>query len=188
MEREGIFYFFEHGEDGEKLVLADNRNYNHDPLGTPVRYFPQLGIALNPSHAAQQGAAVVAAAVRRDGISRRPALAAAVTALERAAFLTAEAGGLAERYRRRQAAVHAYTEAYRRYCWPVHSLADFKLAPFHLLATEGCVHTDRTHVWHTEQLTELCAALQSVLLATPFRVVDLADETSAAEGVRWWRS
>jgi type VI secretion system secreted protein VgrG len=43
MEREGIFYFFEHSEDGETLVLCDRLTYDEDPLGVPVRYFPQLG-------------------------------------------------------------------------------------------------------------------------------------------------
>jgi type VI secretion system secreted protein VgrG len=43
MEREGIFYFFEHSEDGEKLVLCDRREYDDDALGLPVRYFPESG-------------------------------------------------------------------------------------------------------------------------------------------------
>ncbi|HSN99493.1 MAG TPA: type VI secretion system tip protein TssI/VgrG, partial [Candidatus Nanopelagicales bacterium] len=43
MEREGIFYWFEHGEDGEKLVLCDDRSYDADEIGKPVRYFPQTG-------------------------------------------------------------------------------------------------------------------------------------------------
>jgi type VI secretion system secreted protein VgrG len=43
MEREGIFYFFEHGEFGEKLVLCDDKTYDNDEVGKPVRYFPQLG-------------------------------------------------------------------------------------------------------------------------------------------------
>ncbi|AKT41273.1 uncharacterized protein CMC5_054400 [Chondromyces crocatus] len=43
MEREGIFYFFEHGEWGEKLILCDDRTYEDDLLGAPVRYHPQLG-------------------------------------------------------------------------------------------------------------------------------------------------
>ena len=30
-----------------------------------------------------------------------------------------------------------YRDAYARYCWPVTSLDDVKLAPFHLLASEG---------------------------------------------------
>lgn len=43
MEREGIYYFFEHSEEGDKLVLCDNPVYEKDDLGRPVRYHPQLG-------------------------------------------------------------------------------------------------------------------------------------------------
>jgi type VI secretion system secreted protein VgrG len=43
MEREGIFYFFEHTEDGDKLILCDHLTYEKDPMGRPVRYHPQLG-------------------------------------------------------------------------------------------------------------------------------------------------
>jgi protein phosphatase len=41
----------------------------------------------------------------------------------------------------------------------VTSLDDLKLAPFHLLATEGKVHTDRDHVWHMETLKRLSGGL-----------------------------
>ncbi|WP_437502133.1 type VI secretion system Vgr family protein [Sorangium sp. So ce1099] len=41
MEREGIYYYFEHGEGGETLVLTDERS-SHQPGGSkPVRYYPQ---------------------------------------------------------------------------------------------------------------------------------------------------
>lgn len=43
MEREGIFYYFEHTEDGEKLILTDKKSYPDEPLGKPIRYFPQTG-------------------------------------------------------------------------------------------------------------------------------------------------
>ena len=43
MEREGIFYFFEHDSSGEKLILCDATTYDDDPIGSPVRYFPQVG-------------------------------------------------------------------------------------------------------------------------------------------------
>lgn len=43
MEREGIYYYFVHSEDGEKLILADDKTYEEDALGTPISYFPQLG-------------------------------------------------------------------------------------------------------------------------------------------------
>ena len=51
-----------------------------------------------------------------------------------------------------------FVAAYRQYCWPVESLTDLKLAPFHLLATEGHVHTDKDHRWHMETLAEVCRA------------------------------
>ena len=43
LEREGIYYFFEHSDDGEKLILCDDKSYDKDPIGTPVRYHPQAG-------------------------------------------------------------------------------------------------------------------------------------------------
>ncbi|AUX42847.1 uncharacterized protein SOCE26_042820 [Sorangium cellulosum] len=43
MEREGIYYYFEHTEDGERLILCDDKAYPAEALGTPVRYHPQTG-------------------------------------------------------------------------------------------------------------------------------------------------
>ena len=80
-----------------------------------------------------------------------------------------------------------FVEAYRRYCWPVQSVSDLKIAPFHILATEGKVHADRDHVWHMETLSKICNAIpKSILLATPFKVVDVTDESGQREGARWW--
>ncbi len=79
-----------------------------------------------------------------------------------------------------------YVAAYQQYCWPVETIADLKLAPFHLLATEDRVHVDRDHVWHMETLAKLCAADPEVLLATPHRVVDLTDAASEQDGIDWW--
>lgn len=61
-----------------------------------------------------------------------------------------------------------------------------KLAPFHLLATEGGVHVDRDHIWHMETLRRFAEADGSVVTATPYRVVDVTDPASEAEGVSWW--
>jgi protein phosphatase len=91
-------------------------------------------------------------------------------------------------YRRRHQDVGQYIAAYRRYCWPVGSLADFKLAPFHLLASEGKVHTDKDHVWHMETLGRICAADPELLLATRYVLLDLNDESSQAQGIAWWVS
>ena len=63
---------------------------------------------------------------------------------------------------------------------------DLKLAPFHLLATEGHVHTDKNHVWHMETLAEVCRADPELLLATRYKVVDVTDPASEEEGIAWW--
>ncbi|MDC3952644.1 type VI secretion system tip protein VgrG [Polyangium jinanense] len=44
MERDGIYYYFEHSENGEKLIICDTEGYPAEPLGAPVRYFPQTGM------------------------------------------------------------------------------------------------------------------------------------------------
>jgi protein phosphatase len=119
------------------------------------------------------------------GAAARAALPAAIAAL-RAAAGNPEIAALAERFQQREEAAHLYVEAYRRYCWPVHSLADLRLAPFHILASESGVHTANGHVWHMEMLAKVCAADSGLLLATPFRVVDLTDKADQEKGIQWW--
>ena len=80
-----------------------------------------------------------------------------------------------------------FVAAYRNYCWPVNSVEDLKLAPFHILATEGAVHAAKDHVWHMETLARICGgASGSTLLATPYKVIDVTDTASLESGVRWW--
>ena len=100
------------------------------------------------------------------GAAARTALAEAVPLLHQAAQWNSEAAPLQERYQQRVALASQYIDAYRRYCWSVNSLTDLKLAPFHLLATEGAVHVDRDHIWHLETLARLCQADAELLLAT----------------------
>jgi protein phosphatase len=69
-------------------------------------------------------------------------------------------------YQQRQELVDNYVSAYRGYCWQVNSLEDLKLAPFHLLATEGKVHSDRNHVWHMEKLSNICQGDNNLLRPT----------------------
>jgi protein phosphatase len=88
--------------------------------------------------------------------------------------------------RRRQEHVGQFVAAYRQYCWPVTSLTDLKLAPFHLLATEGRVHTDKNHVWHMDTLAKVCREEPELLLATSYKVVDVTDPDKVAEGAGWW--
>ncbi len=119
------------------------------------------------------------------GAASRGALSEAVAVLEQAA-VRGQGAELLEHFRARAGLAGHYVEAYRRYCWDVGSVADLKLAPFHLLASEGAVHTGRDHAWHMETLARVCAADPEVMLATPHRVVDVTDPASQEEAVRWW--
>lgn len=93
---------------------------------------------------------------------------------------------LADRTTSRLHAVQRYVREYRHYCWPVNTLDDFKLAPFHVLASESAVHTDKRHTWHMEMIARLCEEDERLLLATPFQVVDLNDGTSCDTATAWW--
>ena len=114
------------------------------------------------------------------GAAARGALPEAVAVLEQGAARGLELGGLPDRFRTRRDLAARYEKAWRRYSWPVSSVADLRLAPFHLLASEGAVHVDKDHLWHLTMLARLG------LTSTPHRVVDLADSESEAEAVRWW--
>jgi polynucleotide kinase-phosphatase len=120
------------------------------------------------------------------GAASRASLTDAVAALEQAANTISDIGPLLDRYRAREEEAEKYIGAYRRYCWPVNSLADLKLAPFHLLATEGKVHADKDHIWHMATLKKLCDADEGLLLATAHMVVDVTDPASQEAGIRWW--
>ncbi len=127
----------------------------------------------------QQYAAVAAAG--------RAALPEAVDHLSGVADRGAEFAALLARYQNKQACLASYEKAYRGYCWPVHSLADFKLAPFHLLATEGKCHADQDHPWHMNHISKICQAdPMGIIMYTPHQVVDLLDESSLQRTTEWW--
>ncbi|HKV23190.1 MAG TPA: polynucleotide kinase-phosphatase [Candidatus Acidoferrum sp.] len=120
------------------------------------------------------------------GASAQASLSETVTFLERLAPANGDALSLLERCKGRLDAANRYVSAYRHYCWPVQSVSDLKLAPFHLLATEGTVHVQRDHVWHMQKLSELCQASDGLLLATPYKQVDVTDSTTVEEATQWW--
>jgi protein phosphatase len=119
------------------------------------------------------------------GAAARHALSAERDVITRAMRRTADLEDVAAEMDIRLQGVEAYTREYRQYCWPVNSLDDLKLAPFHLLATEGAVHTDKPHTWHMETLSPMCAD-DALLLTTPYRLVMLDDAESCESAVRWW--
>ena len=120
------------------------------------------------------------------GASAAAALDATVSALKLAAGRDDGSAELASHFEARLGCIGPYIDSYRRYCWKVAGVSDLKIAPFHLLATEGRTHLDKDHVWHMEALTELCGADEELLQATPFRVVDVTDPDSEMRGTEWW--
>ena len=80
-----------------------------------------------------------------------------------------------------------FDKVWRGYCWEAPSLAEIRIAPFHVLASEGRVHGDVRHVDHLRWAEELAEAQQGSLLdKTEHLVVDLADEASVEAARMMW--
>jgi len=125
------------------------------------------------------------------GAAGHASLAAALDALEQTASRLAgddreKVDEMLKRFADRRVNISRFVDAYRRYCWPVESLDDLRLAPFHLMATEGKVHIDRDHLWHMGTLAEICRQDPRLLTASEHRVVDVTDPAGQLEGERWW--
>lgn len=89
-------------------------------------------------------------------------------------------------FQRREDSARRFIDAYRHYCWQVDSVDDLKLAPFHVMATEGRVHFGQNHKWHMQTLAEICTHDAQVLLATPYRLVDVTDPKQVQAATCWW--
>jgi protein phosphatase len=120
------------------------------------------------------------------GIASRVTLSKSIALLKQARTRGVAVAERVESYQSRYKLAEAYTAAYRQYCWTVNSLDDLKLAPFHILATEGKVHTDKTHLWQLQQIAKFCQADSQLLLATNYRVINLADSEQIDRAVNWW--
>jgi protein phosphatase len=95
---------------------------------------------------------------------------------------------LAARNTARTGMLARYRESYRHYCWEVAGLEGLKLAPFHFLAGEGAVFTDRNHPWHMAMAERLQAADPELFPATRWREVELDDPAAVAEAIAWWEA
>ncbi|MFD8707419.1 polynucleotide kinase-phosphatase [Kitasatospora sp. NPDC059648] len=131
------------------------------------------------------------------GAAAGAALPEALSALEQAAARGLELGELTSRQRRRAADARAFTEAYRRYCWPTEGLSGIRLAPFQLLAAEGVNLAARPHDEHLARIDRLVDADEAIAAAsgdargpvlhrTGRVLVDTGDEASVAAATAWW--
>src|SRR5207253_1925961 len=122
------------------------------------------------------------------GAAARVGMGEAAAALEEAAGRGIDVNELLARHRLRQDLANRFAQAYRHYCWPVESLRDIRIAPFHVMATEGAVHADKDHVWHMDTISSFVNAHDPLLMTTPYHVVDLTNVQSEASATEWWMS
>jgi protein phosphatase len=120
------------------------------------------------------------------GAAGRVGLGAAVAELRRAAARGLDVAATLAHQETRLDLVERFTRAYRHYCWPVGSIADVRIAPFHVMATEGQVHADKDHAWHLAEVARLVAPGDPLVMATPAQVVTLGDAASEASAIDWW--
>ena len=130
------------------------------------------------------------AAVGIAGESFTSALNQALDAALRSGHLETEAAEALARFRESTAPtadrLARYRSAYRHYCWEVVTIDDLRLAPFHFLAGENGVFTDRDHTWHMEAAACLQTADPILFPATRWLRTNLADDEQCAAAVSWW--
>jgi protein phosphatase len=74
----------------------------------------------------------------------------------------------------------------------VNTLAELRLAPFHILASEGAVHANKTHLWHLEEIQKMCDAdvvlnpSAPLLQMSRWKKVNLNDDESVRDAIAWW--
>jgi protein phosphatase len=122
------------------------------------------------------------------GAAARASLPVAVAALEQAAASGVDVAELVARTRSRSDNAEAFTQAYRRYCWPTEGLAGVRLAPFQLLASEGMTYSERPHAFHLDVADRLVAAAPDLFAPTRRLFVDTTDPASVAEATAWWEA
>ncbi|WP_353708328.1 polynucleotide kinase-phosphatase [Cellulosimicrobium sp. ES-005] len=141
------------------------------------------------------------------GAAARAVMPAALAALAAAEARGADVGDLRRRTARRSTDAGLFVESYRRYRWDTGVAVDgdaapdplrgVQVAPFQVLASgtsaragsaesAGTTYAERDHLWHLDVADRLVAADPALFRTTRRVVVDLADETSRAEGTAWW--
>ncbi len=120
------------------------------------------------------------------GAAAHAALPAAVSVLEAAAARGLDVSALLARTSARLRNADGFTAAYQRYCWPVAGLDGVRVAPFQVLASEGCSHAQRPHAWHLDRASRLAAGDPALFTATRRVYADTADASSCAAAADWW--
>jgi protein phosphatase len=116
----------------------------------------------------------------------RAGLEAALEAARQAAARGIDAQSIVDRLAARAEKAELYAQAWRGYAWPVKGVDDLRIAPFHLLASEGAVHFDKDHSWHIAMASRLVEAGGSIFAPTRSRRLNVLDEGACAAAIAWW--
>jgi polynucleotide kinase-phosphatase len=108
----------------------------------------------------------------------------ALAVLDKASQRGLDVSGLTARTQQRLTNAAAFSDAYAAYCRPTDGLDGITVAPFQILAAEGCpLALTESHEWHLAELAKLEGEL---ITPTRHRLVDLASSPQRAEAADWW--
>ena len=94
---------------------------------------------------------------------------------------------LSDNYKDKIVNMEEYKKEYEKYCWDVKTIDDYKIAPFHILATESSVHTDETHIWHMHNICKyITNGVDKIFICTPFLHVNLNNKDDIDNAINWW--
>jgi len=113
-------------------------------------------------------------------------LAAAVEALTQAAQAGVAVEAVLEHYTSRQHLAQAYVEALSALLLARRVMMTLQFAPFHLLATEGAVHTDKESRLASGHAGGDLRCGRGLLRATSSTLVELGDAASQHRATAWW--
>lgn len=129
--------------------------------------------------------ALIAGQYAPTAAAARIGLSAVADALRRAEARGAEIGDLRLHTAARLDRAKKFASVIRSYAWPVTRIDDLRIAPFHLLASEGRVHGDKPHSWHLGHLARLASA-DPLFQATATITVDPGNASEVEKAVAWW--
>jgi protein phosphatase len=121
-------------------------------------------------------------------VSSHAGFTAAADAFARASDRGLEVATVRDHFAARAQRATLYGKAWTPYVWPVSGVGDLKVAPFHLLASEGRVWLDQDHVWHMGLADRMAAAGDNVVSRTQWRTVALGDERAVRDAIAWWEA
>ena len=120
--------------------------------------------------------------------SAKSGLKHSVDATTRAVERGVAAGAVLEHLNARLLRAEAYSKAWAPYVWPVADVDDLRVAPFHLLASEGAVHFNKDHRWHMSIAERLVVHGGPTIAPTTWHSVSLEDTGAIRSLVEWWES